>query len=293
MSTVETRKRGAVMVVGGGIGGIQTSLDLADLGFKVYLVEKEPSIGGNMVKLDKTFPTNDCSMCMISPKLVACARHPNIEIITLAQVEAVKQDAVGNYQVRIIQAPRSVDMEKCTACGDCMEACPVRNIVIVPDEPPPADPLPDEDQAFFIGLLAELGTENKALIPILQHINRRHRYLPPVYLPHVGIQLDIPLARVLRVATFYNSFSLEPVGRHIIEICSGTACHVRGSGRLITMLKQHLKVEAGKTTADERFTLRTVNCIGCCALAPAMKVNDQVFAQVKSRELTQILKDFK
>jgi len=119
---------GAAMVVGGGIAGMQASLDLADQGYKVYLVEKESAIGGKMAQLDKTFPTNDCAMCTISPKLVETGRHPNIELITNAEVLDVS-GSVGNFSVRVQQQPRYVNADACVACNDCVEVCPV----IIPD----------------------------------------------------------------------------------------------------------------------------------------------------------------
>ena len=115
----------SVLVLGGGIAGIQASLDLADLGFKVYLVEKTPSIGGRMAQLDKTFPTLDCSACILTPKMVDAARHPNIKIITNAEVESV-DGFVGNYKVTILKKPRYVDEDKCTGCGECEKYCPVK-----------------------------------------------------------------------------------------------------------------------------------------------------------------------
>ncbi|MEO0078075.1 MAG: CoB--CoM heterodisulfide reductase iron-sulfur subunit A family protein [candidate division WOR-3 bacterium] len=118
-----------VMVVGGGIAGIQAALDIAEAGHKVVLVEKEPSIGGHMAQLDKTFPTLDCSACILTPKMVEAARHPNIELMTLATVKKVA-GFVGNFKVTVHQEPRFVDLAQCTACGDCAKVCPQR----FPDE---------------------------------------------------------------------------------------------------------------------------------------------------------------
>jgi len=117
-------KVGAVMVVGGGISGVQSALDLADSGFKVYLVEKKASIGGVMAQLDKTFPTNDCSMCIMAPKLVAAGRHHNIEIINNADIEKVEGDA-GNFTVTVRQNTLRVNPDACTGCGICAEKCPM------------------------------------------------------------------------------------------------------------------------------------------------------------------------
>ncbi|MGB2825746.1 MAG: FAD-dependent oxidoreductase, partial [Thermoplasmata archaeon] len=119
-----TDKIGAVMVVGGGISGLQSALDLADSGFKVYLVEKQPSIGGAMAQLDKTFPTNDCAMCIMAPKLVATGRHHNIDLITNADI--VKVDGQeGNFTVTGKQRALRVDASKCTGCGSCAQKCPI------------------------------------------------------------------------------------------------------------------------------------------------------------------------
>ena len=117
-------KTGSVLVAGAGIAGIQASLDLADAGYFVYLLESRSAIGGVMAQLDKTFPTNDCSMCIISPKLVEAGRHLNIELLTMAGIEEVSGEA-GNFTVKVKKSPRFVDIEKCTACGECVKVCPV------------------------------------------------------------------------------------------------------------------------------------------------------------------------
>ena len=115
-------KVGSVLVVGGGIGGMQAALDLAESGFKVFLIQKESSIGGTMALLDKTFPTGDCSMCMLSPRVVEVARHPNIDTHTLCEVVSLEGEP-GNFRAKIKQSPRYVDVEKCTGCGICEEKC--------------------------------------------------------------------------------------------------------------------------------------------------------------------------
>lgn len=115
---------GAVLVVGGGVSGVQAALDLAATGYKTYLIDEAPTIGGRMAQLDKTFPTNDCSTCILSPKLVECYRNPDIQIITNASVRAIEGEA-GNFTVRVTRKPRYVDETKCVGCGNCSRYCPM------------------------------------------------------------------------------------------------------------------------------------------------------------------------
>ena len=122
-STIPVQKK--CLVVGGGIAGIQAALDVADAGYQVTLVEREPSIGGNMVKLDKTFPTLDCSACISTPKMAEAGAHPNIKLMTSCEVAAVT-GFIGNFEVTIRQKPKYVNHETCTGCGLCEEKCPVK-----------------------------------------------------------------------------------------------------------------------------------------------------------------------
>lgn len=121
-SKVKVKK--SVLIIGGGIAGIQAALDLADADFRVYLVEKTPSIGGKMAQLDKTFPTLDCSACILTPKMADAGHHPNIKLLTCAEVENVN-GYVGNYEVTVLKKPRYIDEEKCTGCGECEKVCPI------------------------------------------------------------------------------------------------------------------------------------------------------------------------
>jgi len=123
--TQDTQKIGSVTIIGSGIAGIQTALDIANSGFRVHLVEEKPSVGGVMAQLDKTFPTNDCSSCMMGPKLAELANHPNIEIHAYTDVLDV-QGEPGRFQMTLKKKARHIDAAKCTACGDCVDVCPVR-----------------------------------------------------------------------------------------------------------------------------------------------------------------------
>jgi NADH:ubiquinone oxidoreductase subunit E/NAD-dependent dihydropyrimidine dehydrogenase PreA subunit len=283
---------GSVLVCGAGIAGIQAALDLSAAGFHVYLVEQSPTIGGTMARLDKTFPTGDCATCTISPKLVACMRDLNIDILTMADVVALDGQA-GRFKATVDVRPRSVDAAKCTGCGDCVEACPVRNVPQTVEPLSPAMPADPAHSALLESSLSRHGRDRSSLIPILQDINDGCGYLPRTMLESLAGQLGMPAAEVLRVASFYNSFSLEPIGRHIVEVCLGTACFVRGSGMLLERLAERIGVAPeGGTDKQRRFTLRTVRCIGCCALAPAMRIDGVTFGKMKLDKVAEILERF-
>ena len=127
--SAEASPVGAVLVVGGGIAGMQASLDLAEQGFRVALVEARSAIGGHMAQLDKTFPTNDCAMCTISPKLVETGRHLNIDLYTDTEVVGLEGEP-GDFVVTLRRRPRFIDASRCVGCGDCAQVCPVS----LPDE---------------------------------------------------------------------------------------------------------------------------------------------------------------
>ena len=112
------------LVIGAGVAGIQAALDLGDMGFKTYLVEKNPTIGGRMAQLDKTFPTLDCSMCILAPKMVDAGKHENIELLSYSEVKEV-DGYIGNFKVEVEKKPRYIDESTCVGCGSCSEVCPI------------------------------------------------------------------------------------------------------------------------------------------------------------------------
>ena len=285
-------KVGAVLVVGGGIGGMQASLDLAASGFKVYLVDRGPAIGGVMAQLDKTFPTNDCAMCTLAPRLVDAGQQLNIERLTLSEVEEVEGSA-GRFRVRVRRKARYVDPLKCTGCALCVDGCLVRNDADL-EAPLRLPPLAIEPamNALVERLVARYEGGSETLVPILQDISEELNWLPPEALSRLAELKQVPLERVLRIATFYRAFSLEPRGRHILTVCMGTACHVRGAPRIVDRLERELGIKEGETTADMRFTLETVRCVGCCGLAPVVRAGDEFHGGLDCSKVPKLIEQF-
>jgi NADH-quinone oxidoreductase subunit E len=136
-------------------------------------------------------------------------------------------------------------------------------------------------------------SQKKALIAILQDIQAEYNYLPPDALRAVARSLSIPLIDVIGVATFYRAFSLKPRGRHLVTVCQGTACHIRGGPKILEEFERRLAVKPGETTPDNRFTLETVACLGCCAIGPVVVVDRDYHAHTTTRKVDGILKRYR
>ena len=282
-------KIGSALVLGGGIAGMQTTLDLASSGIKVYLVDNKPAIGGVMAQLDKTFPTNDCSMCIMAPRLVEIGKHKDIEILTLSDIEKIEGQA-GNFKVILNNKPRYVDEEKCTGCGTCIANCPTRNIV------QPFEKTKVELEPQFKEKVIEIIQKNKdregPLMAILQQINSAFNYLPENVLRYVSQEVGYPLSHIIHIATFYSSFSVVPRGKYILNVCMGTACYVKGGERLKDRLSEALEIKENETTPDRLFTLKSVRCIGCCGLAPAIMTGDNVYGKLSTKDIPGIIEKY-
>jgi len=286
LNKIQDNKVGAALVVGGGIGGMQAALDLAESGIKVYLVDNKPSIGGVMSQLDKTFPTNDCAMCTMAPRLVEIGRHKDIEKITLSEVESISGQP-GNFSVKIKKNPRYVDEEKCTGCGACVSNCPTRNTVQLQEiEDIVLEPQFKEEVR---GILEKHRDRKGPLMPILQEVNATYNYFPENILKYISQETDYSLAHICRIATFYSAFSLKPIGKHVINVCMGTACYVRGAELMLEKFSEALEIGVGETTADMLFTLKSVRCIGCCGLAPVAITGDDVYSKLQPKNIPGII----
>jgi NADH:ubiquinone oxidoreductase subunit E len=197
----------------------------------------------------------------------------------------------GNLEVILKKHPRYVNPDKCTGCGVCLDACPIRYEVQLPEEEAQARTAyaAATEEAAVVEIIDRHRLEPGNLLPILLDINRHFNWLPRPSLEHVALELKTPLTEILRVASFYNAFSLVPRGRHIINVCLGTGCFVKGSPRLLDQLERKLGITHGQTTADMLFTLEVVRCIGCCALAPAVRVGEDTFGRVTPGQVSKII----
>ncbi len=283
-------KVGAAMVVGGGIGGMEAALDLAESGLKVYLVDSSPSIGGVMSQLDKTFPTNDCAMCTMAPRLVSIGRHKDIEILSLSDVERV-DGSPGRFTVTLRRKPRFIREEKCTGCGTCVSNCPTRNKVQIRDVQEVV--LEPGFREKVVEIVEKHRGQEGLLMPILQEINAEFNYLPENVLDYLSRETGVPLTRILNIATFYSAFSTVPRGKYVINVCMGTTCYVRGSERLMERVHDVLGIGLDETTPDMKFTLKSNRCIGCCGLAPAVMIGDEVFGKLTTKKIPEILQKYR
>jgi NADH:ubiquinone oxidoreductase subunit E len=270
-----------VLVIGGGIGGIQASLDMADSGRRVYLLEKTPSLGGRMSQLDKTFPTNDCAMCTLSPKLVGVGGHSNIELLTHSEFVEVEGEA-GNFTVTVNRRARSIDESKCTGCGVCIENCPINLQPQIPEKPQEAPKVRDPD--YLDSVVEKYSHFDGPLIQIMLDVNDHYRYLPKDVLEYLSFKLDVPLSYIYRLATFYKAFSLELRGKFHIKVCLGTACHVRGARQVVDRIRDRV------SGAEEGLlSLETVNCLGTCAIGPVMMINEEFYGNLNTEEVDKVL----
>ncbi len=288
---IKSKPVGSVLVLGGGIAGVQSALDLADSGFKVYLLDRSTSIGGVMAQLDKTFPTNDCSMCILSPKLVEAGRHHNIELLMNSEIKEVSGSA-GDFQVEILKHPRFVREDRCTGCGECAANCLVRYESQIPETESVREQIQGSELQKLDSILKKHEGDPGALIPVLQDINDEFNYLPEDALRYVAEILNVPLSQVYNVVTFYTTFSLTPRGEHVIKVCQGTACHVRGGARVLSEIERNLGIDAGETTEDQKFTLETVNCLGACALGPVVVIDKEYYPTTPAK-IEKLLNKYK
>ena len=230
------------LVLGGGISGMQAALDIANSGYETLLVERNPSIGGHMIQLSETFPTLDCSQCIMTPKMVEVGQHPSIKLHTYSELD---EEGLSGVEREIADAA-----------------------------------------------IGRYGADSSSLVQVMQDINQEYRYLPENVLKYVSERLGVPLPQVYHVATFYTAFSLEPRGEHTVKVCVGTACHARGAEQVLDEMERLLGIPPGGTTPDLKFTLETVNCLGCCALGPVVVI-DEDYHSVKPSKIEGLLKGYR
>jgi len=141
-------------------------------------------------------------------------------------------------------------------------------------------------------IIKKYGGDKTAMIAILQDVQEEFRYLPKAALSSISKQMEVPLTRIYEIATFYNAFSLKQRGKNLVEVCAGTACHVQGAARLMDRMERDLAIKCGETTKDKMFSLEEVRCLGCCSLAPVVRISGDIHPNVTQDEIPKILKNY-
>jgi len=149
-----------------------------------------------------------------------------------------------------------------------------------------------KEQDKVATIIKKYSKDKSQLVSILQDIQTEYHYLPRQALDILSKKMDIPQSQVYSLATFFRAFSLEPRGRHMVNVCLGTACHVRGGELILESLERQLDVKRGRTTKDMKFTLESVNCMGCCATGPVVKVDDEYYGHMTNDKVDPILKKY-
>lgn len=151
-----------------------------------------------------------------------------------------------------------------------------------------------EEQEVVLGIIDKHGRKQSSTMAILQEVQEEYRYLPEHILEYISDEMDISLAKIYGIATFYEFFSLEPKGKYIIKICDGTACHVRKSIPILNALKEELNLKEGETTTDDLlFTVETVSCLGACGLAPVLTINEKVYGSMTPESTVEVLNEIR
>ena len=288
LTEIEVPVTQKVMVIGGGIAGIQAAIDVAAAGYEVALVERRPSIGGFMSMLHETFPTLDCSQCILTPRMVEIMQSKKITLHGFSEVEQL-DGYVGNFVVKVRKKTRSVDLKKCTGCGDCWHNCMARNKISDP-KPRPSDPTPAE-VAKAVDEIVERYQSDKAgmVIGMLEDVQDAFGYLRQDAMVYLSRKANVPLSQLYAVARFYHAFSLKPRGKHVIRVCLGTACHLKGGGGIADTISRELGIAQGETTPDGLFTFERVNCLGTCALAPVVTVDDKYHGKMTISKMMKLI----
>jgi len=168
-----------------------------------------------------------------------------------------------------------------------------RDLAELTEEDAPVMKLDPKEKARVEKIKDEFKNMQGAIVPLLQKINKTYGYLPETVLRQVSYDLNIPLSLIYRIATFYHAFSLTPVGKNVITVCTGTACHVKGAEKIVSFLEYELKIKRGGTTDDMLFSLKTVRCLGCCGLAPVLKVGEEIHGIMNEKKTGELIRTYR